>query len=353
MLKKFLVFILCFCLCFAVGCSGEEEPISVEDGDVIQEDINEEKEDKEEVKLALNPLTGVTNLDPDRKNDRPVAIMVNNISIAQPVQTGLNKADIVYETEVEGGITRLLAVYQDISKVEQIGTVRSARYVYFDIALGHNAVYVHHGQDGYHVQPRFTAKNHFVVGTNSGGSRVSNGLASEHTLYAYGEKLVKAIKDKGISFENNSSENWVKFEDEKENVTLEGAGTSVKVPFSASYVTNFKYNEETGKYTRFFNNTERKDYVTGETVEFKNIFVLKTKIATFSNCTDGYKHQDVKLQGGDGFYVVNGTSVPIKWSKGAAENGFKFTTEDGTELTVNAGNSWVCLVKDSANITIS
>ena len=80
---------------------------------------------------------------------------------------------------------------------------------------------------------------------------------------------------------------------------------------------------------------------------------MKTKIATFANCTDGYKHQDVKLQSGDGFYVVNGTSVPIKLTKGAAQDGFKFTTEDGKELTVNAGNSWVCLVKDSANITIS
>lgn len=348
MFKRILVLLLCLALCFAVGCGEAEETLSVDEGNKIEEEVKEE-----EKKVAVNPLTGIADLEPNKAEDRPVAIMVNNISIAQPVQTGLNKADVIYETEVEGGITRLLAVYQDISKVEQIGTVRSARYVYFDLALGHNAVYVHHGQDGYHVQPRFTSKNHFVVGTNSGGIRVSNGLASEHTLYAYGDKLVKAIKDNGISFENGNPSSWVKFADESEKVTLEGAGTSVKVPFSASYVTNFKYNEETGKYTRFFNNTERKDYITKETVEVKNIFVLKTQIATFSNCTDGYKHQDVKLQGGDGFYIVNGTSVPIKWSKGAAENGLKFTTADGAELTVNAGNSWVCLVKDSANITIA
>ena len=136
MLKKILVLILCFCLCFAVGCS-EEEQLSVDDGDKIQEDINEEV--KEEDKLAVNPLTGVTNLDVDRKNDRPGAIMINNISVAQPVQTGLNKADIVYETEVEGGITRLMAVFKDISKVEKVGTNFAKPFLLYPKLLPHTA----------------------------------------------------------------------------------------------------------------------------------------------------------------------------------------------------------------------
>ncbi len=347
MFKRILVLLLCFVLCFAVGCSKEKENLSVDEGDKIEEEIYDEND------LVVNPLTGVTSLNPYRKNDRPVAIMVNNISIAQPVQTGLYGADVIYETEVEGGITRLLAVYQDISKVQQIGSVRSARYVYLDLAMGHNAIYVHHGQDSYHAGPHFSDLDHFTVAQNAGGARISNGLASEHTLYAYGDKLVEAIKNKGIDFKNEKSGNWVKFAAESEKITLENAATSVKVPFSASYVTNFKYNEETGKYTRFFGETERKDYVTKESVEVKNVFVLKTTIKTFANCTDGYNHQDVSLTSGEGYYLVNGTYTPIKWSKGAANDGFKFTTADGAELTVNAGNSWVCLVKDSANITIA
>ena len=79
--------------------------------------------------------------------------MINNISVAQSVQTGLSKADIVYETEVEGGITRLLAVFQDITAAEKIGTIRSARYPYVDLAMGHNAIYVHCGQDGTYCEP--------------------------------------------------------------------------------------------------------------------------------------------------------------------------------------------------------
>lgn len=346
MFKKIFVLFLCFALCFAVGCSKNNETLSVDEGDKIEENVQQNNG------LVVNPLTGIADLDSAKKSERPVAIMVNNISTAQPVQTGLYGADIVYETEVEGGITRLLAVYQDISKIEKIGSVRSARYAYIDLALGHNAIYVHHGQDPIHATPHLKDVDHFTVAAGAGGARLSNGLSSEHTLYAYGDKLVEAIKNEGINFKNDKSGNWVKFATESEKITLENSATSVKVPFSDSYVTNFKYNSESGKYTRFFGSTERKDYVTKESIEFKNIFVLKTTIRTYPNCTDGDNHKEVMLDSGEGYYLVNGTYTPIKWSKGAANNGFKFTKADGTELTVNSGNSWVCLVDSSANITL-
>lgn len=343
MFKKILCLLLCLMLCLAVGCSNKTEQLSVDQGEIIEE--------VEEPQKNINPLTGIADLDPENSNIRPIAITVNNINVAQSVQTGLNQADIVYETEVEGGITRLLAVYQDITKVSKIGSVRSARYVFLDLALGHNAVYCHHGEDYFHVKPRFTSTNHYTVSGKNDGARISNGLASEHTLYAYGDKLFDAIKDKGIDVTTENNENWVNFADEDEKISLENTANSVKVPFSNSYITNFKFNQENGKYTRFSGNTERKDYVTNESVEFKNIFVLETTIRTFANCTDGKNHKDVSLTSGNGYYLVNGTYTPIKWSKGSAQNGFEFTLEDGSELTVNAGNSWVCLVDSSANIT--
>lgn len=347
MFKRISVLFLCLVLCFAVGCSKNEPALSVDDGDLIKEEAPVVEE------LHINNLTGLKELTADLKDNRPIAVMVNNISVAQSVQTGLYDADIVYETEVEGGITRLLAVYKNIAETKKIGTVRSARYDYIDLAAGHNAVYVHHGQDDYHATPHFNAVDHFTVGANAGGGRESNGLSSEHTLYAYGDKLYNAIKNKGINLKETNSFNWVNFASEEESIKLENTATSVKVPFSASYVTNFKYNTESGKYIRYFGNTERKDYVTGEALEFKNIFVLKTHIGSFPGCTDGKGHVDVGLESGEGYYVVNGTYTPIKWSKGAASNGFKFTNADGSELKVNAGNSWVCLVKSSAGIVLS
>ena len=347
MLKRILSVSLCVCMCLPfVGCKKKADTLSVDSGSVPPV--------SSEVKPVtyINPLTGLDGLDKETALQRPVAIMVNNISVAQPVQTGLTKADIIYETEVEGGITRLLAVFKDFKNVSKVGTVRSARYDYIDLAMGHNAIYAHHGQDNYHAPAHLKDIDRIIVGTNNGGQRQSNGLALEHTLYANGDKIWNSIKKQGINTTLKSmAEPWMSFSDGETPVTFTDKCLSVTVPFSYSYKTTFKYNNETGRYTRYFNNVERKDYNTKESVTVKNVFVLNTTITSYPGCKDGKGHRKVRLTSGDGYYCVNGTYIRIKWSKGASSNSFKFTKYDGSQLTVNPGNSWVCIADGARSKT--
>ena len=340
MFKKVSLVLLCLMLSLSVGCKKTPQALSVDRGDEpsVPEVVIEETP-----KYSVNPLTGIENLTIGKELDRPVAITINNISVAQPVQTGLSKADIVYETEVEGGITRLVAVFQDISKITKIGTVRSARYAFIDIAMGHNAIYVHHGQDSRHAGPHLKHVDNFIVSENNGGVRTSNGLSREHTLYAYGDALWNQIVKDGFNTKATKTTPWQTFAAEDAPVTFANTANKVSVPFSASYKTTMQYNETNQMYVRFFNGVERKDYVTGESEYFKNVFVLNTTIRTYPNCTDGKNHREVLLNSGNGYYFVNGTYTAIKWSKGASSNSFSFTLEDGTPLTVNPGNSWVCI----------
>lgn len=339
MLKKLIPILLCLCLALSTGCSKKNETLSVDQGsepssvpEAVVEDIK-----------ALNPLTGLNDVSEEDAKNRPVAIMVNNISVAQPVQTGLCKADVIYETEVEGGITRLMAVFQDIANVERIGTVRSARYVYIDLAMGHNAIYVHHGVEEGYAKPHLADADTLVLDTNNGGARISNGLSREHTLYAYGSKLWNTIKSSKFTIENKNTATWLNFADKDQPVTLSNTANSVSVPFSGSYKTTFKYDAATGRYVRYFNGTERKDYNTSETVTVKNVFVLTTNIGSYAV----EKLRKIDLQSGSGYYCVNGTYTPITWSKGASSNSFVFKNTDGSELTVNPGNSWVCIADKS------
>ncbi len=333
MFKKSLSLTLCLLMALALtGCGKTEPTLSVD---------NEETSSIEEPTTYINPLTGENNLDKEASLQRSVAIMVNNLDTAQPVQTGLSDADIVYETEVEGGITRLLAVYQDLKSVKQIGTVRSARYAYIDLAAGHNAIYIHHGQDPKYAKPHLKDVDRVVLSESNGGKRLNNGLGSEHTLYAYGDKLWETIeKDIKTTAYESEAPTWVTFAKEDAPVALDFTTNTVTIPFSNSYKTTFKYNAETGRYTRYFNETERKDYNTKESVTVKNVFVLSTTISFYSSAD---KHRNISLTSGDGYYFTNGTYTKIKWSKGATSNGFTFTKEDGTDLIVNAGNSWVCI----------
>lgn len=334
MFKKFLAAMLAVLLIFAVGCT---------DG-VVYDDLSDyenETEQNENTDLSVNPLTGEANISSEVAARRPVAIMVNNVSTAQKVQTGVAKADIVYETEVEGGITRLMAVYQDITAVEKIGSVRSARYPYVDLAMGMNAIYIHCGQDPTYCEPHLKDLDHLSIDTNSqGAKRISNGLSSEHTLYAITDDLWKNISSH-FSTKATSTSPWVNFTDD--TLTLDGgSATTVTVPFPAQK-TGFTYDAATGLYTRLAGGTALTDYYTSETAQVKNVFVLLTSI---SNYSDG-KHRKVDLESGDGYYITNGTVQFIKWSKGKASNGFNFTDSDGNAIKVSTGNSWVCIANKS------
>lgn len=333
MYRKFLALIIAVLMVFFVGCNKQDVT-----SDVPQ--VSTPTESEPEIVYYTNPLTGVEELTSDKTQNRPVAIMVNNLSTAQKVQTGLTKADIVYETEVEGGITRLLAVYHDISEVEKIGTVRSARYAYIDLAMGHNAIYIHHGQDPTYAAPHLKDTQTLALSTNNAGYREKNGLASEHTLYGYGKKIWKHLTDNGYNTKLTKVTNWQNFADSETNITYTNIANTVNVPFSNSYKSVFKYDATSGKYIRFFKTTERKDYFTNESEYFKNVFVLITNISDYS---DGY-HRKIDLSSGKGYYCVNGTYTPIKWSKGNSSSSLVFTNEDGTPLTVNQGNSWVCIM---------
>ena len=79
---------------------------------------------------------------------RPAAVMINNIEACLP-HWGLSHAGVYYEAPVEGGISRIMAIFEDYDSVERIGSVRSCRNYFIFYASGFEAVYVHYGQSAY------------------------------------------------------------------------------------------------------------------------------------------------------------------------------------------------------------
>ena len=81
----------------------------------------------------------------DEKYDRmrPYTVMLNNIEYAYP-QSGTSEAGIIYEILAEGGITRLMGVFDDITS-DRVGSCRSARHYYVDFSEEYDAIYVHFG----------------------------------------------------------------------------------------------------------------------------------------------------------------------------------------------------------------
>lgn len=342
-LKRIFCVLLVFSLLFTLfGCS-VKAPVTDSGASSIVSDTP-----KPENPYAQNSLTGVFDLDKSKTKLRPVAVMIDNDSLAQRnSQFAVSKADIVYETEIEAGITRLMAVFSDLSKVGQIGDVRSARYVFVDLAMGHNAVYVHSGKDPTYCKPHLNDLDNFEITYGYYGERIHYGnVMNWQELFTSGESLLKGFADKKWKTTTDNIKPWQSFAKEDEKITLGTAATDVTVTFNNVYIDYFKYNEQTGKYIKTSRFTENFDRGNDQPYAVKNVFALKTDMSMYP---DNYRRK-IDLVGGEGYYFTNGTAEPIKWKKGTSTDSFVFTKADGTALTVSAGNSWVCIIKQSGKI---
>ena len=80
-------------------------------------------------------------------NKRPIAVMIDN-NVENDEQVGLQDAYLTYEIIVEGGLTRIMAIYKDVD-TSVIGPVRSSRHYFLDYALENDAIYAHYGWSTY------------------------------------------------------------------------------------------------------------------------------------------------------------------------------------------------------------
>ena len=344
MLKKVLCILSCLiivlCMC---SCSANKTP-GTDNNSSVPATSNPEPENL----YAKNSLTGIYNLDKNKANLRPVAVMIDNDSLAQRnSQFSVSLADIVYETEIEAGITRLMAVFSDLSKIGQIGDIRSARYVFVDLAMGHNAVYVHSGKDPTYCKPHLNDFDNFEITYGYYGKRIHYGdVMSWQELFTSGTELLKGFADKKWKTTAENIKDWQSFAKEDETVSLTNPATNVTIGFNNVYINYFKYDAVSGKYTKTSRFTENFDRGNEQPYTVKNVFALKTDMSMYP---DNYRRK-IDLEGGDGYYFTNGTCEQIKWKKGKSEDSFVFTKSDGTPLTVSAGNSWVCIIKQSGKV---
>ena len=336
---KLISFVAAFLLCLSLAACGGDEVVSSE-GEVSSEISSEEESKEPEIKYEVNPLTGLATLTAEEVALRPVAVSVSNIKVAQTIQTGVGNADIVFETVTEGGITRLLALYKaPKEETGKIGSIRSARVVFAELAASFNAIYIHHGMDEVYCRPRVNELKipRIEVSQKNYGDRLQNGKSWEHRLYTSGAQLKEAIAAKGYN-KGGESDPWVYF---SENKTAEPTSAkTVNVKFNNSYITNFYYNEDTKNYTRGVRGEVIHDYFTKQDERFTNVFVLETYTAPYP---DDY-HTEVELNSGSGYYVTQGGYEEITWSKKGNNKPITFKDKNGNTLSVTPGNSYVCLV---------
>lgn len=300
-----------------------------------------EEPKKEEIKSLL---TGET-IKKKYKNKRPYAFMFNNIEFAYP-QTGTGRAGIIYEILAEGGITRLMGIF-DSMEGDRIGSVRSARHYYVDFAKEFDAFFIHFGQTHYAISEIQKLSVDTLSGLSWEGPTVfyrDNNLRAPHNAFASAKGIAKAIADKKYRTKlAKGIDSHFKFAEEGEaDNKLDGAVKAdyVSVPFSNYMSPYFTYDKKKALYTRYAFGTKHIDKDTGKALTFKNIFIQL--VNEYNKDKNGYQTMDLIGMSGTGYYVTNGRSLKVYWDKpsATAKTKFYYDKEHKNEVIVNVGKTY-------------
>lgn len=386
MKKRVLAGILAASLAlFAAGC-GDTEPEAVVETEteepvvVIVETESEEEETETEVAAelptgqAVNRLTGEW-IDEEIAAQRPFACMIENGDGDLPFY-GVSRADIIYEALAESNITRMMGIWQDYESIDKIGTVRSCRSYYAAASKEYQAFYGHWGLSLFAAPTLATMKGYDMDGMGGSASYPSqirdnspalnvfyreSGRSSVHSVTVDTSKIQDAIEDYGdkYGYKKNVTEDLPEhfnFANPAVTVTLDDFSSVedavVVVPGGLTDKKRyFVYDEDTGLYTAYQNGAKQMDECYGDPITCTNIIIQNCDYSIYSGIDadyDSHKYKNIQLSGnGTGYYVTQGKAIPINWEKPEGDMDGEIThyyNEDGDEITVNVGTTWIAIV---------
>ena len=284
-------------------------------------------------------------------NDRPFAVMIDNHSDAWP-QAGLNQAYMVYEIVVEGGETRLMALFKGVD-LDKIGPVRSARHYFIDYAMENDAIYVHFGQS---PQAQSDIKKYDINDINGIAEdgttfwRVKDKYAP-HNAVTSTEKLLESAKSKNYRT-TSTDKSVLNYVVDEVNLEEGQVADTITIPHSDLQTVTYEYDEENKVYVRYARGEEQTDWETDEPVTTKNIIITFCNNYTLSD-SENKGRQGLKNIGTfDGYYITNGRAIQIQCIKNARDEKTIYQDMNGNEIKVNDGNTFVNICPTNADVEI-
>lgn len=347
--KKFtaiLIIILTF-LFLLFGCSKKESNVNIKSNNNIQKEgkvAQKPKTDRELVSGYLCKLTGETIYKEDEH--QTIAVMINNEPGAIP-QSSLNQAEFLYEALIEGGATRIMAIYHH-TYPQKVGPIRSARPYFMQIAKSIGAYYVHCG--GSPQAYRMFKQNYIphidAIYTGGGIFYRSRDRKAPHNLYSTMKNLVNYFEKKGYKPQNNLRSYPIASRAVNDYTST---NSNLKIRFSGWYYVQYKYDPTKKVYLRFIKQRPHVDKETNIQLWAKNLVILIVKYSTIKNDDSG--RQEVDMRAGKGYVFQEGKTIPITYTFDQ-KTSFALRDLKGKEINLLKGNTWFELVPQYGEIKI-
>lgn len=336
------------------GCGGKQQAESVP-APVVEAPIEQPVEVPQENASSpyKAPLTGLP-LEASL-TQRPLAIMINNAPAARP-QSGLGQADMVYEVLAEGGITRLIGIFQSQSGIEKIGPIRSIRPYLINLGESYGGVLVHAGgsPEAYSIIQKQGKQDMDEIGNAGSFFWRDKERKAPHNLYSSDEKLREGAAK--LNYGNDVKVPQYSFYSEPPAASGDGAegtapvevvsgepGEKVEIKFLLdSYVVAYQYDGSTNTYKRWVNGSPHVDLNDNVQLEAANVIVLGAD----HKVLDDVGRLAVNVEtGGKAMLFQRGEVIEGQWVR-AAGDAIRFV-KDGKEVPLVPGTTYFNIVPNS------
>jgi hypothetical protein len=298
------------------------------------------------VSTHLRAIDGMNVPDSTPTAGRYYAATIDNLYVARP-QSGIDKASVVYEAPVEGGITRFLAVFPDDVTVSQIGPVRSARPYFLDWVSEYDALFAHVGgsPDALDDITAYGLRdmNQFYNGTSFWRA---TDRSAPHNVYTSTD-LLGANYDRYFSDRPPQALDGWKFKDDAavadrpdgEKVSIAYGDPETDVVWTYDHDTNSYSRAQGGKTIRTLD---------GADVIAKNVVVQFVDVQVVDS--DG-RLKIGDIGSGDAIIVFDGQSYHGTWKKDDRTSRTRFYDASGNEIVFDAGTTWIEVVPTGTAVT--
>lgn len=337
MIKK--LFIMSLILTSLVACAPKVEPI-------------EEVVEEPEIEVFRNLFDGSI-VENEIKEYKAFAIMIENTAAARP-HYGLSKADVVYEVIKERFEETRFMAYFEGEFPEKVGNLRSIRVPFVRIYNEWHVALVHYGGAGENTSD--DAANALGMLPDMYIPYRFDGVSGLHDEYFFRSSDRPSPHNAYIKLEEASSElpvMWPKKHfsyDEEEFSTSDDPATEIIIdyPTKSQDKVTYTFDEKLGKYERFINDKHHMDAQYDESIKVTNIIVQYAKHELAGD--EGYVLVEFKYTGKADFFI-NGKHISGKWIKDFEDDVTHWITNDGEELVILPGNTWIQVVPDDLEIS--
>lgn len=292
-------------------------------------------------RVPLAPLTGLADPTGISRRRPALTVKIDNTFDAHP-QFGLDVADVIYEEIVEGGITRLAAVFNSHAPV-MVGPVRSVRRTDREIVYDLGGIFVFSGGAQYAVSSIMTAPVKLFQQSNGGAAMYRLSTRSPpHNLIANVARLITQggrPKPPPALFTFRSK-------------TTVAKGSRVKsfvVGFANGYATTWTWNARNGSWDRSLFGYP--DYAADHVrLSPANVIVMKVHYRGGV----GVEGAEAVLTGSGPVQVFTAGRVqPGTWSRSTLRRPIVYRTSSGKVITLTPGRSWVELLDVSEHVMVA